>query len=132
MIGILDVSGAIEILLQKAKAVKFRKAMEESSLVLAPDLYISELTNAFWKYFTAKLYTERECEEYIRLGIGYVDEFIDSKEIWLEALVQGVKNGHSVYDMFYMITARRNGGIMITNDSVLAGICKKNHVQICF
>jgi len=42
MTGILDVSGAMEILLQKGKADKFSKVLQELILVLAPDLYVPE------------------------------------------------------------------------------------------
>ena len=55
MTGALDVSGAMEILLQKEKADNFSKILRESTLVVAPDLYIAELTNTLWKYCTAKI-----------------------------------------------------------------------------
>ena len=131
MIAVVDVSGAVEILLKKEKAVKFNKTLQEAELVIAPDLYVSELTNAFWKYYTAKMYTKEECIELIQDGINYIDRFIDSKEIWEEAFCEGINNNHSIYDMLYMVTARRNSGILITNDSALAAVCKKNHVQFC-
>ena len=131
MTGAIDVCGAMEILLQKKKAGKFGKVLQEATLVVAPDLYVSELTNTIWKYYTAKVLTEDECIQYIQDGISYVDKFIDSKEIWREAFSEGIRNSHSIYDMLYMVAARRNGGILITSDSVLAAICKKNRVQIC-
>ena len=132
MIGVIDASGATEILLQKEKVNTFRNILEESSFILAPDVYVSELANTFWKYFTAKNLSEKECIQYIQLGIGYVDRFIDCKDMWEEAFSEGVINNHSIYDMFYMVTARRNNGILITNDAVLARICGKNKVQICY
>ena len=132
MNGVIDVSGMIEILLQKEKLGKFRKIFEESSHIIAPDLFIPELTNTFWKYYTAKLINKDECVKFIRDGINFIDKFVDSKEMWEEAFSEGIKNNHSIYDMFYLITARRNNGILITNDSVLAGICKKYHLQLCY
>ena len=128
----LDVSGSVDILLQKEKAAKFSEVLEEATLILAPDLYISELSNTFWKYYAAKKLTKDECLKYIQKGIDLVDKFTGSIEIWEEAFSEAAKNGHSVYDMFYMVVARRNSAILITNDLVLAGICKKNQVQICY
>jgi hypothetical protein len=49
MTGVIDVCGAMEILSQKEKADKFSKALQEPALVIAPDLYVSELTNTLWK-----------------------------------------------------------------------------------
>ncbi|MCL1931745.1 MAG: type II toxin-antitoxin system VapC family toxin [Treponema sp.] len=131
MTATIDVCGAMEILLQKAKAPKFSRVLQEAEFVTAPDLYVAELTNTLWKYHAAKKLNKDECLRYIQDGINFVDKFIDSKEVWSEAFVEGVNSGHSIYDMLYMITARRNSGILITNDSILAAICKKNHVQIC-
>jgi predicted nucleic acid-binding protein len=61
MIGSIDVCGAMEILLQKEKAEKFSKILQEATLIVAPDLYISELTNTLWKYNRAKILSKDEC-----------------------------------------------------------------------
>ncbi len=131
MTVILDVSGAMEILLQKEKAKQFGTVLQNAALVLAPALYISELTNTFWKYHRASILTKDECIQYIDTGISYVDRFIDSKELWHEAFSEGIKNNHSIYDMLYMVVARRNDGILLTKDSVLTTICKNNNIQLC-
>ncbi|MDR2601900.1 MAG: type II toxin-antitoxin system VapC family toxin [Spirochaetaceae bacterium] len=132
MIGAIDVCGTMEILLQKEKSEKFGKILQEATLIIAPDLYISELTNTLWKYNRANILAKDECIQYIKDGINYVDKFIDSKELWQEAFSEGINNNHSIYDMFYMVVTRRNDGILITNDSVLAMICKNNNIQICY
>ncbi|MDR1748771.1 MAG: type II toxin-antitoxin system VapC family toxin [Spirochaetaceae bacterium] len=131
MIAAVDVSGTMEILLQKEKAEQFSALLQDAALVLAPDLYISELTNTLWKYHRSHILTKDECIQYINDGISYVDKFINSKELWQEAFSEGINNNHSIYDMFYMVVARRNDGILITNDSVLATICRKNNIQVC-
>ena len=132
MIAVIDVCGAVEILLSKEKANNFSKTLKEATLKIAPDLYISELTNTLWKFYNAKILTKEKCVESIKDGIGFVDSFMDANYIWEEAFAEGVDNNHSIYDMFYMVTARRNNAVLITNDSALAAICKKNRVQVCF
>ena len=132
MTVVLDVSGVMEILLQKEKADKYHKVLQESTLVIAPDLYVSELVNTFWKYEVNRILSGDECLQSVQQGIKLIDKFVNGMEIWEEAFSEGVKNRHSVYDMFYMVAARRNNGTLITNDSVLAAICKKNHIQICY
>ena len=132
MTAVIDVCGAVEILLRKEKAGIYNKILQEAIMVLAPDIYISELANTFWKYHAAKALTKDECTQYIFDGIGLVDTFINSKDLWEEAFSEGINNKHSIYDMLYMVVARRYGGTMITNDSVLSKICRKNHVQVCY
>ena len=132
MIVVIDACGALEILLQKEKARKFYQTLQEATLRITPDLYISELTNALWKYYNAKMRSKDECIALIKDGIDFIDTFIDSGKLWEEAFSEGINNKHSIYDMLYMVTARRNSGILVTNDSALAAVCKKNRVQFCF
>jgi predicted nucleic acid-binding protein len=132
MTAVIDVSGVIEILFNREKADKFDEAMQGVTLIVTPDLYVSELTNTLWKYHTHKKQPENKCIDYIKDGIDFIDKFIDSKEIWEEAFVEGINNNHSIYDMFYMVAARKNNATLITNDASLAKICKKNRIQVCY
>jgi len=67
----------------------------------------------------------------IQDGVNYIDKFVNSRDLWQEAFSEGINNSHSIYDMFYMVATRRHGGTLITNDSVLATICKNNNIRIC-
>jgi len=131
MIVVIDVSGVTEILFHKEKARKFEKVLREATHVITPDLYISELTNTLWKYNKIKKTAEEKCMQFINNGIGFIGNFTNSIDIWQEAFTESINNKHSVYDMFYMVTARRNSAILITNDQELAAICKKNYIQVC-
>jgi predicted nucleic acid-binding protein len=132
MLVVPDVSASIQILLKAEKELKYKCPLAEADLVVAPDLYVPELTNTLWKYYRAKILTKEQCEQYIQDGIGYIDNFIDSKEIWKEAFTEGINNDHSVYDMLYLITARRNNAVLLTNDSALGKICKKENIEYVF
>ncbi len=59
-----------------------------------------------------------------------IDDFIQAEELWKEALAEGTKGGHSVYDMLYAALARRNDAVLITNDKALADISRKMRVSI--
>jgi predicted nucleic acid-binding protein len=131
MIVVLDVSAAIEILLQKEKKEKFDATYKQASWVIAPDLFVSEISNVLWKYYRANLITHEECIQFVEDGISMVDDFIDTQELWKEALGEGIKNRHSIYDMYYPVLARRNDGTLITNDGQLAGFCKNFKISYC-
>ena len=131
MTAVIDVSGAVELLLLKEKAGVFYKALQKASIIITPNLYISELTNTFWKYYSAKMQTKDECEQLIHDGINLINEFISAKDIWQEAFSEGINNNHSIYDMLYMVVARRHDGTLITNDSALAAVCKKYKIKVC-
>jgi predicted nucleic acid-binding protein len=132
MMAVIDVSGVAQILFQNSKKDKFEAILQEAATVLAPDLYIPELSNTLWKYCTKELYTPEECSQFIEDGLNYIDEYIDSKSIWKEVFGESVKNKHPVYDIFYAVIARRNDGILITNDGDLVKVCKKLNVKYCY
>ena len=132
MIAVLDVSGAIQVLLQKDKASLFDAKIKGASWVIAPDLYVSELSNVLWKYHKAKVLTREDCIQLVEDGLNLIDDFIDAKELWKEALGEGIKNSHSMYDMYYAVSARRNDATLITNDGPLADICKELNITVCF
>ena len=132
MISILDVSGAIQIILEKEKAEKFDRAINESDWVIAPDLYVSEISNVLWKYHKAKIISHDNCIQYVEDGIRMIDDYIEAKDLWKEALGEGIRNDHSIYDMYYVVLARRNDARLITNDGALAKLCKKIGVTVCF
>lgn len=131
MIVVLDVSAAIEIVLKKDKKELFNTVYKDASWVIAPDLYVSEITNVLWKYYKEKVITHEDCIQYVQDGIDMVDDFIDAKELWKEALAEGIKNNHSIYDMYYSVLARRNDATLITNDGPLAEICKDLKISVC-
>ncbi len=132
MIIVLDVSAAVELLFQKEKFEVFDLAYSEGTWVIAPNLYIPEISNVLWKYYASNLLNHEECIQYVQDGIDLVDNFIDTKELWKESLSEGIKNNHSIYDMFYVILARRNDGTILTKDRKLAKLAKELNLEVIF
>jgi predicted nucleic acid-binding protein len=130
MTVILDVSAAIEILLQKEKKKLFLEKYQSATWVITPDLYVAEITNVMWKYCKAGIICHDDCIHYVEDGIAMIDDFIDAKSLWKEALGESIKNEHSVYDMLYAVLARRNDAVLLTNDKLLSGVCKKLNIDV--
>ena len=132
MISVLDVSAAIEILLKKEKSNLFNTHYKHASWVIAPDLYVSEISNVLWKYYKTRAITHTDCIQYVEDGLNMIDDFFNARELWKEALGAGIKNNHSIYDMYYSVLARRNDATLITNDGRLAAICKDLQISVCY
>jgi predicted nucleic acid-binding protein len=131
MIIIMDVSAAIEILFKKEKCKQYSDEFNNGTWIIAPDLYVSELSNVLWKYQKAGVLQHEECIQFVEDGINMIDHIFEAKDIWKEALAEGIKYNHSIYDMYYAILARRNDGKLLTKDKDLANICKKMKVEYC-
>ncbi len=129
MIVILDVSAAMEILLQREKKEQFEQLYQTASWVIAPDLYVAEIANVLWKYARANIFSQADCLQYTDDGIAMIDDFIDARQLWQEALEAAIMHNHSVYDLLYAVLARRHEATLITNDGALAKICKQLKVK---
>lgn len=129
MIAVVDASGIMQILFKTDRMERCNAILQEASLVLAPDLYIAELTNVFWKYCAAGTLSDETCLASIQDGLSYVDRFQDSSDLWREAFAESLRNRHSVYDMLYLVLARRNSAVLVTADSDLAKLCKRQRIE---
>jgi predicted nucleic acid-binding protein len=88
MIVVLDVSAAIEILLKKEKKELFDTHFQNAKWVIAPDLFVSEISNTLWKYYKAKQLSHEDCIQYVEDGLAMVDDFTEAKDLWKEALAR--------------------------------------------
>jgi|WetSurMetagenome_2_1015567.scaffolds.fasta_scaffold137363_2 predicted nucleic acid-binding protein len=131
MITVLDVSAAIHIVLKKEKIKHFKKYYEKSNWVIAPELFIPEITNVLWKYYKANIFSHDECRQFASDGISLVDAFFESKDLWTEVLGESIRYNHSAYDLFYMVLARRNNAILLSNDRDLIKLCNKLKIENC-
>ena len=127
---VADVSAVVEFLLQTERNEAHKNALKKADWVIAPELYISEISNVLWKYFRARVLDEDTAIRLIENGLELIDDFIPAKEIWREAFLESLQNNHAVYDMMYLITARRNGGLLITLDKKLAKIAKTMKIKL--
>ncbi len=50
MIVVLDASAAIKIVFQQSSIKTLSEYLKKTDWVIAPDIFISEITNVFWKY----------------------------------------------------------------------------------
>ncbi len=129
MIVVLDASAAIDVLLKKGDVVSLLKNIETADIVIAPEIYISEISNTAWKYNKLANFTREESTSLAEDGILLIDKFIPILELWKEALRESINYDHPVYDFLYIVCARRNDGILLTKDVKLQKICKKLKIK---
>ena len=119
MIAVIDTSAAIEISLYRNYAEDFIHFLEDSSWVAAPDIFISEAANVFWKYFQFENLPTAVCEKSLERTIQIVDEFFPTYNLYIEALSLSFQTKHPVYDSMYLVLARRNNATLLTRDKKL-------------
>ena len=129
MIVVLDTSAAIEIVLQRNSAQKLAEVIREADWVIAPTLFITEVNNVFWKYQKFANYPYPDCEREIEHAVQLPDEYINEIELYREAFKLGCTLDYPVYDMLYIILARRNSARLLTMDKKLITVAHKAGVD---
>lgn len=129
MIAVLDASAAIELILSRPAAEEISKLISKAELVLAPDLYVAEVSNALWKHANA----QGESEAYTELlddAVALADDLIDSVSLYREAFALSTQHQHPVYDSLYLVVARRNSATILTVDRRLSSLASTLQIDV--
>lgn len=102
---------------------------QADAAVLAPSLLYAEAGNAFWKYHKAGLMDKARALEGTAATLDLVDEFVPMSELYEEALAESMRLHQPIYDMFYLVLARRNGAVLYTTDKWLNALCEQEGVE---
>ena len=130
MIYVLDTCAAFEIAFHGPKYSLFMNAVAGAEKVIAPTLFDSEVTNVLWKYARNGAVDEENARKTLAYILQIVDEYTDTSELAIEALHEGIRLGHSIYDMFYLVLARHNGAAVLTTDKKLKALAKSLGVSV--
>lgn len=122
---VLDASAAANIVLRTELAPALIARLAASPLVIAPTLYHGEIANTLWKYVRfGDLDKETALTRYAE-AIGLIDAFEADEQLVAEALSTAVRYNHPVYDLLYVILARRHGCTVLTVDKKLTALIRK-------
>lgn len=130
---VLDASAALAAVRGQSHATAIIEAIHSASVVIAPDLYVSEVSNALWKYVVAGEIDVDHAVEDLDACLGLIDRFVPVATIAHEAVREAAVFRHPVYDLTYAITARREGCAVVTVDTrlrKLLGAMKLSSVRV--
>ena len=130
MIAVLDTSAAIDVVLNRAAARKFKKVLTDADRVVTLDLFIPEITNIFLKYHQFEGLPMDVCEDSLDRAIQLVDEFASTADLYREAFALSCQTNCSVYDALVLILARRKNAVLLTADERLRGLAEELHIRI--
>lgn len=116
---VCDVSAAISFLLGGEKSEQIAEILKNADRVIAPELFIAELSNALWKYMRFQEMSPETAKDMQLNGIRMIHEFESMIPLWPFALDESIRHTHSSYDMMYLLTAKRHKAILLTLDKKL-------------
>ena len=116
---VLDANAAVAMALGSDLGEALTAQLLAGETVQAPTLLYSEVAHTLAKYVRAGVLSKEEAAERGRDAVGLVDEFCDDGQLWTEAMGESLRLGHSSYDLFYLVLARRTGATLFTLDKKL-------------
>ena len=127
---VLDASAAVRLVMRMEGAAVIADRLEAASLVLAPNLFHTEVANALWKYVRAgQLSPELALRRLDEAG-ELIDGQGPDQELLTEALATACQQDHPVYDLLYVILARRNAANLLTRDRRLGDLATRLGVAL--
>lgn len=130
MITILDASAAVAIAMNLPESIKFQPNIDTSDMVIAPDLFVAEVSNAIWKYVRVGILDSDQGCSALERAVSLVDTFEPGQMLYKEAFALSVDHLHPVYDALYLVLARRHNGVLATLDKRLAELASKLHIRL--
>jgi len=127
---VLDASAAVGIATGRATANPLRLALPEADEVLAPGLFVAEVTNTIWKYHEFSDLTQGTGDSLLEKAIGLVDTLVSCCELYRAALALSRAAHRPAYDMFYLALARREGAQLLTLDKALRKEARRQGIAV--
>lgn len=127
---VLDASAAVQLVLNGPRAAAVRSVIEHEASILAPEIYVAEVANALWKYVRAGQLTIAVADALLGDAMELVTRLVSGEEIAVEALHEAARLDHPVYDLLYLICARRSAATLVTCDRRLKGLCETAGVDV--
>lgn len=118
--AVLDASAAVHIVLKGTHSVRLVEKLEDVAIVMAPDLYCSEVASSLLKYVRAGEISVDQAIIRVERCLELIGSLIPEITLAPEALVAASRSQGGVYDMMYAVLARRTGAPVITMDRKFA------------
>ena len=119
---VLDCCAAFQIVKENERGKAYKSLFLPDEEVVVPSLYSLEVANTVWKYVHAGILDADE-------GRAVMESALALEDLMDEIYAESVALDHSVYDMAYLVLARRMGATLCTYDARLRSCCDKRDVD---
>jgi predicted nucleic acid-binding protein len=122
---VLDASAAVRLTLGDAAASWLEESIRTASLVLAPELMLTEVANTLWKLQRADQLAGLNPQQLLLDARELVDRVEPDRHLQAEALALACHLNHPVYDCLYLALARREAATLVSADSRLNALAER-------
>ncbi len=126
---VLDCDAAIAMAMGTPTGRALRTLTLDGEEIIAPRLLSVEAAHVIAKYVLAKSLAKTDSATVLSSVVSLVDMFHDDDDLATEAMAEGLRLGHSTYDMMYFVLARRHAATLFTLDKKLQKLCLDNGIE---
>lgn len=130
MTAVVDANAGIEVGLNRSRSKDITSLLRRFDQILTPSLYYAEITNALWKYLRSNRIGSDTAKQGLRIASELIDQYIDIQKYLDEVLTESVRLDHPVYDIFYLVLARRTDSTIITLDKRFRSLIAEEGLDI--
>lgn len=116
---VLDASAVVRLICHDPAAAGWAGQISQASMVLAPELMLTEVANALWKLRRSGSLEGVDPQALLADARDLVDQFEPDRALQVEALALACHLDHPVYDCLYLALARREAALLLTADQRL-------------
>jgi predicted nucleic acid-binding protein len=116
---VLNASAVVRLICHDPAAAGWAAQLSQASMVLAPELMLTEVANALWTLRRTGILEEVDPQVLLANARDFVDQFEPDRELQVEALALACHLDHAVYDCLYLALARREAALLLTADQRL-------------
>jgi len=122
---VLDASAAVRLTLGDAAASGLAESIQSASLVLAPELMLTEVANTLWKLQRADQLAGLNPQQLLLDARELVDRVEPDRHLQAEALALACHLNHPVFDCLYLALARREAATLVSADRRLNALAER-------
>jgi predicted nucleic acid-binding protein len=126
---VLDASAAVELVMARPKRHAIAAVLQENDWVIAPSLYIYEVTNTMWKYHRLLKLELKDLQEKLQQAIVLIDEIIPAGDLYPETLRLSCQIDHTAYAAAYLAAAQKRKAAIVTLDQRLVSAAQRLGIQ---
>ena len=100
--------------------------------LVAPDLVVAEVGNAFWKRIRRGVSIRAQAEAALKRLPVDIPSLVPLPALCDAALDLAIATDHPIYDCFYIALALREDAPIVTADARLAALCEATSLRVEF
>ncbi|MBI5607800.1 MAG: type II toxin-antitoxin system VapC family toxin [Deltaproteobacteria bacterium] len=130
MMLVLDASAAVRVVTGHDADGLLAAALGQANEVVVPDLFAPEVSSALWKWARYGGVDTETALASLRVALALPDRWLPCAELAPEVFELAARLGRPVYDLYYLVAARRLAAVLMTRDNGLIRLAGELGVRV--